>query len=264
MRWRARAVQRYFDAVAATYAARYAQPGPAGYALASRWQRIWELIGEPPGPALDAGCGPGLLLAALAEQGRMAIGVDLSPAMVQLAAVRGPAVVGALEALPFASGQFGLVVAAGAIEYVADDQRALAELVRVLRPGGVLIASFPNRRSPYRVWKNGVFYPLVGMLRPLVYRLRSLPPPPTVTAYHHHYRVDEVQARLTALGCRVEEVVFVNLQLLPTPLDEWLAPLAVALARWLERFGRAPLGRLGTAFLVRAACAESKDISQAS
>jgi SAM-dependent methyltransferase len=249
---RARVVGRYFDEVAASYAGRYTDPGPAGHALAIRWQRIFELLGEAAGPALDAGCGPGLLVAAFAERGLRAVGVDLSARMAAEAARRGPAVVGTLDRLPFADAAFGVVVAAGAVEYVADDRRALAELVRVLRPGGVVVASFPNRFSPYRLWKNAVFYPLVDRLRPLVARARGRPTPLAVTAYHHHYTVGEVCETLGALGCAVEDVVFMNQQVVPSPLDEWLPSLSVALSRRLEPFGRALAGRLGTAFLVRA------------
>ncbi|GIW07737.1 MAG: hypothetical protein KatS3mg060_2542 [Dehalococcoidia bacterium] len=252
MTQRARAVSRYFDEVAATYAARYADRGPAGHALAVRWQRLFELLGAVEGPALDAGCGPGLLLAALGERGIAAVGVDLSARMATEAARRAPAVVGTLDHLPFKGNAFGIVIAMGAVEYVDDDQAALAELTRVLRPDGVLLASFPNRFSPYRIWKNAVFYPVVDRLRPLVSRLRGRPVPASVTAYHHHYTVREVQARLQALGCLVEDVVSLNMQLVPSPLDEWLPWLSVALSRRLERFGRAPIGRLGTAFLVRA------------
>jgi SAM-dependent methyltransferase len=204
------------------------------------------------GPALDAGCGPGLLLAALRAHGMEAVGADLSPAMARQAAAKGPSVAATMERLPFADDSFGLVIAAGAVEYVADDRAALAELVRILRSGGVLLATFPNRRSPYRIWKNGVFYPLVDLLRPFVYRLRGRPAPANVTAFHHAYREGLVRETLRELGCDAEDVVFLNMQMLPSPLDEWLPSLSVAISRSLEGSGRTRIGRIGTAFLVRA------------
>jgi SAM-dependent methyltransferase len=249
---RAVAVGRYFDAVAGSYAGRYLDTGPAGHALAIRQQRIFELIGAAEGPALDAGCGPGLLLADLRARGIDAVGVDLSPAMVSQAATRAASLTGSMERLPFADGSFGLVIAAGSVEYVGDDWIALAELSRVLRPGGVLVASFPNRWSPYRLWKNLAFYPLVDRLRPLVFRLRGKPIPPSVTPYHHAYDPAEIRQTLGDFGCEVVDVVFMNMQLVPSPIDEWLPALSVALSRPLERFGRAAFGQLGTAFLVRA------------
>ncbi|MFN8533355.1 MAG: class I SAM-dependent methyltransferase [Dehalococcoidia bacterium] len=249
---RARAVGRYFDEVADSYASRYDDAGPAGYALAIRWKRLFEQLAYATGPMLDAGCGPGLLLAALAGRGERVVGVDLSLAMTRQAAQRAPAVAGALEALPFGGGRFGVVIAAGAVEYVADDRAALGELARLVRPGGLLLATFPNRFSPYRLWKNGVFYPLVDQLRPLFYRLRGVPRPSPVTAYHHHYTPNEVANVLAAQGLEVEKVVYLNQQVLPSPLDEWLPDLSVALSRWLERWSNTPIGRFGTAFLMRA------------
>lgn len=249
---RARTVRDYFDAVAPSYAARYADTGPAGHAFAVRWRRLFELLRDATGPALDAGCGPGLLMGALGERGISVVGLDLSVGMAVEAARSGPIVLGTLDQLPFRDRSFRLVVAMGAVEYVDEDRRALAELVRVLRPGGVLLVSFPNRFSPYRIWKNAVFYPVVAPLRPLASWLRGKPASLGVTAYHHHYTEREVRAELERLGCVVEDVVFLNMQLIPSPLDEWLPWLSVAISRRWERFGRGVAGRLGTAFVARA------------
>jgi len=70
--------------------------------------------------------------------------VDLSPAAVAcLCAAGGLAVRGEIPALPFADRQFDLVAAFDVIEHVSDDQRAFAELSRVLKDGGRLIISVP-------------------------------------------------------------------------------------------------------------------------
>lgn len=99
---------------------------------------------------LDAGCGVGYGTAMLVRAGaREAVGVDLSVEAVadakqdfgnEAAFERGD-----LLALPFDSDRFTLVVCFEAIEHVADPERALAELDRVLAPGGALLLSSPNR-----------------------------------------------------------------------------------------------------------------------
>lgn len=70
--------------------------------------------------------------------------IDLSaPALEQLGGRGGRAVLGDVAALPFASNSFDLVCALDIIEHVADDDSALAELVRVTRVGGTLLISTP-------------------------------------------------------------------------------------------------------------------------
>lgn len=95
-----------------------------------------------PRRVLDAGCGRGQLAERIArELGAVVIGVDQSERMVQLTRARGvEAVVGDVRELPFADGEFDCVVAAWMLYHVSGVDRALAELARVLRPGGRLVA----------------------------------------------------------------------------------------------------------------------------
>jgi SAM-dependent methyltransferase len=67
--------------------------------------------------------------------------VDISPRMVELARARGiDAQEGDVQRLPFADGTFDLAVAAWMLYHVPDLDAALAELARVLVPGGALVA----------------------------------------------------------------------------------------------------------------------------
>lgn len=99
---------------------------------------------------LDAGCGVGYGTAMLARAGALgATGVDLDPDAVADATDEHPGaadfVEGDLLALPLESGSFDLVTCFEAIEHVADPERALHELARVLSPEGLLLISSPNR-----------------------------------------------------------------------------------------------------------------------
>ena len=95
---------------------------------------------------LDAGCGSGPLMAALRDRGAIVTGFDKSAAMVELARRRlgddadlqvaelgGP--------LPFSDGGFDDVIASLVLHYLEDWGPALAELRRVLKPGGRLLVS---------------------------------------------------------------------------------------------------------------------------
>ncbi|MFI5611108.1 class I SAM-dependent methyltransferase [Amycolatopsis sp. NPDC051903] len=93
---------------------------------------------------LDLGCGDGALLAVLKDRGAETVaGIDLSPGHVD-AAGRRPALadadvrVGRAQELPFADGEFDTVVSVMALMLMADVERVVAEVVRVLKPGGTL------------------------------------------------------------------------------------------------------------------------------
>jgi len=103
--------------------------------------RVIELLAPQPGErVLDIGCGPGHLvreIADLVEPGGSAVGVDISQDMLRLAAEQGAQVMHTPDiALPLDSRSIDAAVATQVYEFVADLPAALAELHRVLRPGG--------------------------------------------------------------------------------------------------------------------------------
>jgi SAM-dependent methyltransferase len=102
--------------------------------------------GAPAGRGLlDAGCGTGYNLVALARLGR-AVGVDLSPEAIALCRERGVrALRGSVLQLPFADAAFDAVTSFDVLyhAWVSDDRAAVAEMARVLRPGGVLLVRVP-------------------------------------------------------------------------------------------------------------------------
>jgi len=98
---------------------------------------------------LDAGCGTGHNLRHLARFGR-AVGVDLSDDALRFCRIRGAAAAKAgLLALPFPDATFDCVTSFDVLyhRWVADDRAAVAELTRVLRPGGVLLVRVPALRA---------------------------------------------------------------------------------------------------------------------
>ena len=95
-----------------------------------------------PRRVLEVGCGPGELSKRIADElGADVVALDISRRMVELARGRGvSAHVGDVQDLPFGDGEFDCAVAAWMLYHVPDVERALAELRRVLRPGGRLVA----------------------------------------------------------------------------------------------------------------------------
>ena len=94
--------------------------------------------------AIDVACGPGTFTRPLASRVRRAIGVDLTPAMVEKARAEAARagitniefLGGDICALPFADGVAGIVACGYAFHHMQEAARALAEMARVLRPGG--------------------------------------------------------------------------------------------------------------------------------
>jgi SAM-dependent methyltransferase len=94
---------------------------------------------------LDAGCGTGFNLVALASLGRAA-GIDLSPEAIRFCRERGVRSARAsLLALPFPAATFDVVTSFDVVyhDWVPDDRAAVAEMARVLRPGGALLVRVP-------------------------------------------------------------------------------------------------------------------------
>ena len=96
---------------------------------------------------LEVGCGWGELAEWVGrETGAEVVAVDLSPRMVELARERGvDARIGDVQALPFADGEFDVAIAAWMLYHVPDLDRGVAELARVLRPGGRLVVATNSR-----------------------------------------------------------------------------------------------------------------------
>ncbi|GAA1866174.1 class I SAM-dependent methyltransferase [Asanoa iriomotensis] len=100
-----------------------------------------------PGLVADVGCGPGHVTRYLAARHRAVVGIDLSPAMVEIARSAAPELsfeVGSMLDLPVASGSWSGIVAFYSIIHLdaASRARAFGEFARVLTPGGWVLVSF--------------------------------------------------------------------------------------------------------------------------
>jgi ubiquinone/menaquinone biosynthesis C-methylase UbiE len=102
------------------------------------------LAESPPGRALDAACGTGRHTARLVELGHDVVGVDETEAMLSLALTRVPGAdfrVGSLTALPLEDEEADLAVCSLALTHLAELGPGVAELRRVMRPGGRVVVS---------------------------------------------------------------------------------------------------------------------------
>lgn len=140
---------------------------------------------------LELGPGYGVMLDMLQAHGQVAV-VDRDPASVQVCRERGarPALCAAAEHLPLADGSFDLCCAFDIFEHLDADQAAMAEVARVLRPGGSLLCTVPALGL---LWGRQDIY----------------------AEHRRRYRRAELRAQLEAAGFEVLRLSYFNSWLFP-------------------------------------------------
>lgn len=138
-------VRAYYD----DFAARYERGRDVGYHALLDALELSILLPHCEGrEVLELGCGTGLLLEEVARVASRAVGVDLSPGMLEKARAKGLDVVeGSVTSLPFPDASFDVVYSFKVLAHVEAVDRALAEAVRVTRPGGTIVLELYNRWS---------------------------------------------------------------------------------------------------------------------
>ena len=104
---------------------------------------------------LDVACGSGGFLRRALDRGVDVVGIDVSPAAIELAAKRLPGAdlqVGNAEELPFQDSSFDLVTCLGSLEHFPSPERGAGEIARVVRPDGRAIVFVPNLFFLGHVW----------------------------------------------------------------------------------------------------------------
>lgn len=179
-----------YDTVAVSYAEmlRDALAGePFQRGILALFAELVRAQGE--GPLADVGCGPGRLTAHLHRAGLDVFGIDLSPAMIDVARRDHPGLrfeVGSMTSLDLTDGSLTGLLAWFSVIHVPDDEvpTVFAEFYRVLRPGGVLLLGFHAGDG--------------SQLKTEGYGRHSM------NVYVHRRRPDRVAALLQASGFTIE------------------------------------------------------------
>jgi SAM-dependent methyltransferase len=211
--------------------------------------------GQPPnranlGDVLVDGCGVGMYVKRLLPFSATVAGIDIEAEHLEIARQTTPQAflqLAAAESLPYPDNRFDLVLSHEVLEHVQDDRTAVAEMVRVLKPGGRAVIFAPNRLYPYEThghyWR-GVYHfgntPLINYLPdPLRNRLA-----PHVRAY------TAVGLRRLFLGQPVRVIHHTQIY----PGYDNLVARRPALGRWLRRLTyaleRSPFATFGISHLL--------------
>ena len=247
---------------ASGYAALYQQNNPTAHFFNTRLRRVAELIGDVEiNKVLDMGCGP-CMIGSMFNCGKTEYyGVDLSEEMIKECISRFGHTqsfrfsVAEIEKLPFPDSCFDLVLCLGALEYVLESNVAISEMARVVRPGGIVVATMLNGISPYRLWEGSIYKKLkhirnaIGRLRRFRSGISNVKATPGLTLKLISEKAFAYS--LTSAGLKIEDVVYYDFNLALKPLDVRFPRLAVSLSRKLEFLCRSKLKLLGTGFIMK-------------
>jgi len=146
-------VVRHFDHLSSTgsWSHLYEVTDGFSYHFHVRRRRVLELLPEKLGRVADVGCGPGVMVEAVLDRGGSFDGVDLSPEMVREAREKHGRLnnvsfrEGSIEALDLPDAAYDQALCMAVIEYLTAPHKALAEIARILKPGGVAVITAPKR-----------------------------------------------------------------------------------------------------------------------
>lgn len=101
---------------------------------------------------LDVGCGTGMTMRDVLHRGHSVAGVDITEAMLHRARAavsqfppdRARCILSDVENVPFEDGSFDVALCMGVLQYLQTDEKAVGELSRVVRNGGLVIVTLPN------------------------------------------------------------------------------------------------------------------------
>jgi 2-polyprenyl-3-methyl-5-hydroxy-6-metoxy-1,4-benzoquinol methylase len=231
----------------------YGTETPGNYLRRLRRRLIVEAVGDVAAAAsvLDAGCGPVILYPEIFERCSRYEALDLTPSNLEQVGqtTQSPkltCVLGDLDLMEWQKAAYDVVICSGAMEYTTNPREVLTRMVASVKSGGLLVCSFPNSWSPYRIWGEYAYTPISQAW----HRWRGEP----VARYSRKlFSPRDVQAWLADDGRRIE-VQYFGYNFFLQPLDRLLAKLDYSLAMHLQTAPPALLRPSSSEFLLIVRC----------
>lgn len=243
-------IRGFFDVLSIDRDTRMSRIPLIKYEATMRQHAVFELLAPHPNELiLDVGAGNARDIRFLTQIGCQSIGIDLSAGML----VDGKKVLdnlGTLGAaqlimadaltLPFPSETFDKIICSEVIEHIPDWQQAIAEMSRVLRRGGLLVITTPNKYGIYGVWQT--------LLKPAITALKQLRRE-LVHPYDEWKVQKDVIKTLEVNNCITVDRLGVCFYPLPAVISyrfpKPLAELSIAIVRRAEPYLQRPLHKFG-------------------
>jgi ubiquinone/menaquinone biosynthesis C-methylase UbiE len=167
-------------------------------------------------------------------------------------------VVADVESLGFHEAAFDLIIAAGVVEYLDSDDKALRNFHRILKPGGVVILSVRNKLNLARALVTArdllsslpLFKSVIEAASSLIRRLFSLRPNTGIPGRRHIPW--QLKQHMRSIGLQPTEYAFYQFSVLPRFLERRFPNLCVAWEQKLEVFSRTALGYFANQYILKA------------
>jgi len=188
------------------YRERYRAIRPGWRSSGDQLEKIVRSRVTPNSRVLDLGCGRGGLVELFWREVRFAAGLDPdTPSLTEHRAEGMPVVRGVGERLPFVDGSFDVIVCLWVLEHLDAPAETLAEVRRVLTPGGHFIFLTPNMRNPLML-ANRIGKALPSLQRRLVPRFYGRQEADTFPVQYRANTVEAVREHAQAAGLDVYDL----------------------------------------------------------
>jgi SAM-dependent methyltransferase len=238
-------IERRFDRESLSWREIYRRSGRNPFVYPDKQYRkryVLEMLGAGSGRLLDLGCGAGEFFRDLQHSGYTVVGMDFSAEMVRLAAAAGDGDACVVRAdalrLPFPPRSFRAMIAVGLLEYLPEDAGPLADILRIMEPGGTVVVTLRNKRClERRLWNA---YTRCGWMRR------------KPTSFFREHDVEEFTSLARRIGFSDFSHRYCHFYPLPWPLSKVVPPVNNLLGHFWDRlFSRVRIPWLGSTLLVR-------------
>ena len=245
-------VTQTFEDNAQDYFGWYIRDTSGAHSFNIRRKRVYEYLDNMEGgKLLDIGCGPGVMVKYAINHSFEFYGIDVAKNMIDQCSEMFEDIksahffVGEIEKIQYPENFFDVVTAMGVVEYIDDDIIAIKEMYRVVKPGGIIIITLPNKRSPYRIWDRIIYRKLKNLVKKIVRRNNK------EIVIHREYNEKKYCNLLQQNSLKIIDVVYYNFKILLSPLDKLFPSLTIATSKILEFLCRSRFKWLGTGFIVK-------------
>jgi ubiquinone/menaquinone biosynthesis C-methylase UbiE len=215
---------------------------------------------------LDIGCGPGEMVLDLMRNEWRVWGIDIAANMIEIAkekVAKAPQknevhlATGDIEKLDFENQFFDLIICSGVVEYLPGDEKWMAEMSRILKPGGVLIINVTNKWA-LRKWTAPLIEPLkrskflhsgMNFIKEKVLRRGKLHHFPFRPCVHSPKGFDNYLAQH---GYEKLAFRYFDFSVMVAPFDTLFSFVTIPIRRWMENYSHRNWVLSGTGYIVSA------------